>query len=68
MVCPIGLQPYLLDAYSDADCFDEAEQNGVMDCIECGCCAYTCPANRHLVQAMRLAKCEINNKRKACAQ
>jgi len=68
MACPISLQPYLLDAYSDADRFDEAEQYGVMDCIECGCCAYTCPANRHLVQAMRLAKCEINNKRKACAK
>ncbi len=64
-VCPIGLQPYLLDALSDNDRFEDAEKLGVMDCIECGCCAYTCPANRHLVQGMRLAKGEIINKRKA---
>ncbi len=68
MVCPIGLQPYLLDAYAERDRFDDAEKSGVMDCIECGCCAYTCPANRHLVQGMRLAKCEIINKRKACSK
>jgi len=68
MVCPIGLQPYLIDAYAEKDRFDDAEKLGAMDCIECGCCAYTCPANRHLVQGMRLAKCEINNKRKACSK
>jgi electron transport complex protein RnfC len=68
MVCPIGLQPYLIDAYTENDRFDDAENLGAMDCIECGCCAYTCPANRHLVQGMRLAKCEISNKRKACSK
>lgn len=68
MVCPIGLQPYLIDAYAEKDRFDEAESLGAMDCIECGCCAYICPANRHLVQGMRLAKCEITNKRKACSR
>ncbi len=68
MVCPIGLQPYLIDAYTEKDRFDEAESLGAMDCIECGCCAYICPANRHLVQGMRLAKCEITNKRKACSR
>ncbi len=68
MVCPIGLQPYLLDALAEKDRFDDAEKAGAMDCIECGCCAYTCPANRHLVQGMRLAKCEIMNKRKACSK
>lgn len=67
-VCPIGLQPYLIDAYAEKDRFDDAEKAGVMDCIECGCCAYTCPANRHLVQGMRLAKCEIINKRKTCSK
>ena len=67
-VCPIGLQPYLIDAYAENDRFDDAEEAGAMDCIECGCCAYTCPANRHLVQGMRLAKCEITNKRKACSK
>jgi electron transport complex protein RnfC len=66
--CPIGLQPYLIDAYTEKNLFDDAEQLGALDCIECGCCAYVCPANRHLVQGVRLAKYEIMNKRKACGK
>ena len=27
-----------------------------MSCMECGCCAYSCPAGRRLVQAIRLGK------------
>jgi electron transport complex protein RnfC len=27
-----------------------------MDCIECGCCAYTCPAEIPLVQSFRRGK------------
>jgi len=27
-----------------------------MDCIECGCCAYTCPASVPLVLAFRSGK------------
>jgi electron transport complex protein RnfC len=29
---------------------------GVNVCMECGSCAYSCPAGKHLVQYMRLAK------------
>lgn len=28
----------------------------IMSCMECGCCAYSCPAGRRLVQAIRLGK------------
>jgi len=28
----------------------------VMDCMECGTCAFNCPAGRPLVQAIRLGK------------
>ena len=28
----------------------------IMDCMECGSCAYSCPAGRPLVQAIRLGK------------
>ena len=27
-----------------------------MDCIECGCCAFICPAHINLVQRFRLGK------------
>ena len=32
-----------------------------MDCIECGSCAYTCPAGVPLVLGFRVAKQRIRN-------
>lgn len=32
-------------------------------CMECGCCAYTCPAGRPLTQVMRLAKAELRRQK-----
>ena len=29
---------------------------GVMNCIECGCCTYVCPAKRNIVQYIRMTK------------
>ena len=29
---------------------------GLMDCKECGCCAYTCPSHLPLVQGFKLGK------------
>lgn len=38
---------------------DELEQYSVQDCIECGCCLYTCPANIPLLDVIRLAKGDV---------
>ena len=62
--CPMGLAPYLISAYADKNKFEDAEKNNALDCIECGCCSYICPANRYLVQSIRLAKNEIVANRK----
>ena len=36
-----------------------------LDCIECGCCTFVCPAKKHLIQSIRVAKrTVIANKRK----
>jgi electron transport complex protein RnfC len=35
-----------------------------MDCLECGACAYVCPAKRPLVQHNRRAKAEIRRQMK----
>ena len=36
---------------------DEAlEQLKVNLCMECGCCSYSCPAHRPIVQVVRMAK------------
>jgi electron transport complex protein RnfC len=63
-VCPMGLQPYLIDAHSNRNDFAAAEKENAFDCMECGACSYVCPANRYLVQSIRLAKAQLTAQRK----
>jgi len=58
-VCPMGLEPYLLMAYSERQMWSEAEKDKVMDCIECGSCSFTCPSNRPLLDYVRLGKSTV---------
>ena len=44
---------------------DEAENLGILSCIECGSCSYVCPANRSLVHAIKYGKGQIMALRKA---
>ena len=44
---------------------DNAVDCGMMDCIECGSCAYVCPARIPLVAQFRLTKGKIQAKRMA---
>ncbi|MCX7653339.1 MAG: electron transport complex subunit RsxC [Fervidobacterium sp.] len=55
-VCPMDLQPYLLDMLSRKKKYDEAAEIGLLDCIECGSCTYICPANIEHVKSIKLAK------------
>ena len=48
--------PTLVERYIKAKDIDRLEKSGVMVCMECGSCAYSCPAAKPLVQYMRLAK------------
>jgi len=61
--CPMNLVPCLLGCAIESEKFDLAQANHVMDCLECGSCAYVCPAKRPLVQHMRRAKAEIRRKK-----
>lgn len=54
--CPMGLCPNEIGIYVEAGRAQETSQFGPFECFECGCCAYTCPAKRPLVQFIRLAK------------
>lgn len=63
--CPMRLMPSELSQYIEADDIDSAEKAYVMDCFECGSCAFVCPAHRPLVQHMRRAKAIIVAKRRA---
>jgi electron transport complex protein RnfC len=59
-VCPMGLEPYLLMNLSEANRWEDVEQNKAMDCIECGSCSYTCPASRPLLDYIRLGKSTVS--------
>lgn len=54
--CPMGLEPYLLMQYSQRQMWADDEANHIMDCIECGCCLFSCPANRPILDYVRLGK------------
>ena len=55
----MNLMPMYIDAYTLAENYGEAKRYGALDCIECGCCAFTCPAKRTIVQSVKVAKRKI---------
>ncbi len=62
--CPMRLLPSELAQAIEADDLNTAETLYLMDCFECGACAYACPAHRPLVQHMRRAKSALLLKRR----
>lgn len=62
-VCPMGLEPYLLEKLGEKNRLDEAEGRGMLDCMECGCCSYICPADRPILDYIRSAKVKILRRR-----
>jgi len=58
-VCPMGLVPSELSVLIENRQYEEAGEANVLDCFECGCCAYVCPARRPIVHMVKLAKAEL---------
>ncbi len=59
-VCPMGLNPaFLMRDVQYAD-WDATEKGYIVDCIECGSCSYTCPANRPLLDYIRTGKQKVS--------
>ena len=54
--CPMGLEPYLLSKLAKMQKWDMAEEHNVVECIECGCCSYTCPSYLPLLDYIRIGK------------
>ena len=54
--CPLGLQPTRLYALITNGRYEEAMKNNLMDCKECGCCSFSCPAHLDLVHAFKTGK------------
>lgn len=61
--CPMGLQPYLLSRLIENNRIEQAVSNGLMNCMECGCCAYSCISSRHLVDTIRAGKIVARKKK-----
>ena len=57
----MGLEPFYLMTVIQRGMNDEAEHNRILDCIECGSCAYIGPSNRELLDYIRLGKATISN-------
>ena len=55
-VCLMRLQPLSMYRFANANRVDELKRLNVLDCIECGSCAFTCPGKLPLVQRFRVGK------------
>lgn len=58
--CPLRLDPPAIAKAYKLDSYDELKKLCADLCMECGCCAYVCPANRPIVQTNKLAKAKLN--------
>ena len=54
--CPMQLMPTKLEKAAEKKDVEALQSLDVMTCMECGCCAFSCPAGRRLVQSIRLGK------------
>ena len=55
-VCPMRLMPSWIEKAFLLKKTEQLRQYKVNLCVECGCCAYKCPAKRPLAQVMSLSK------------
>ena len=65
--CPMGLVPTVLEPLVHARQYKRFEEEGGMNCIECGSCTYMCPANRPLTQGCRDGKASVAAMRRKAA-
>ena len=60
--CAMTLNPLMIMRSLKEGNVDRAKKFGLMDCIECGCCAFVCPAHIRIVQRLRLGKGIVRTK------
>lgn len=57
--CPMGLEPYLFSTLTQRGDYEELEAHYIADCIECGCCTFSCPSYLPLLDWVRIGKAEV---------
>ena len=63
-VCPMNLEPVFMYMYYKKGRYDMMEKFHVMDCFECGSCAYNCPARMPLTHSFKTAKLMLQEKQR----
>jgi len=64
-VCPMNLMPTMIVSYIENGRWDLAKEAGIMNCMECGSCAFVCAAGRNVMHLMRFGKFMIQEMEKA---
>ncbi|HBC76370.1 MAG TPA: electron transporter RnfC, partial [Candidatus Wallbacteria bacterium] len=64
-VCPMGLQPGLINKVIEAGDYARLEELSLLDCIECGSCNYICAGHERLVQKIKIGKVKLQEILKA---
>jgi electron transport complex protein RnfC len=62
-VCPMGIEPYLIMAMVEKEKCEFLDDCHINDCMECGSCSYICPANRPLLDYIRLGKVRLKKRK-----
>ncbi len=63
--CPSRILPSTLDDFARNNNMESFLAYDGMECCECGCCSYVCPAKRQLTQTIRsYRRMELNNRKK----
>ena len=62
--CPVYLMPTRLMNFIKQEMYDQAEENMLNSCIECGSCAYICPSKIPLVHYFRIGKAELRARKR----
>jgi len=63
--CPMRLMPLNIETAYILKKPEQLEKYRLSLCLECGCCAYSCPAKRPLMQTMQLSKQMLKDFKKA---
>jgi len=58
-VCPLNLVPTKMALAARNEDWALARRYHIQACMECGCCAYTCPGGLPLVQLIRVGKAKM---------
>ncbi|MBE6550945.1 MAG: electron transport complex subunit RsxC [Ruminococcaceae bacterium] len=61
--CPMHLMPCYFAAYSKIGDYESCDTFGIRSCVECGSCTFVCLGNVPIIQHIRIAKGNLQQKK-----